>query len=78
MEIEEIKELLKNKKFNELKHKLSEMKSADISAILDELDKESVINILNEAASGLDADRIEFEDFMNNLSILTHEICTLP
>ena len=44
MEIEEIKELVENKKFNELKSKLTEMNSADISEILDELeDKESVI-----------------------------------
>lgn len=45
MEIEEVKELLENKKFNELKEKLKEMKSADISAILDELDKENVIKV---------------------------------
>ena len=45
MELEEVKELLENKKFNELKNKLSEMKCADISAILDELDKESVIKV---------------------------------
>ncbi len=44
MEIEEIKELIENKKFNELKTKLVDMNSADISEILDELeDKESVI-----------------------------------
>ena len=44
MEIEEIKELVEKKKFNELKSKLAEMNSADISEILDELeDKESVI-----------------------------------
>ena len=44
MEIEEIKELVENKKFNKLKNKLAEMNSADISEILDELeDKESVI-----------------------------------
>ena len=44
IEIEEIKELVENKKFNELKSKLTEMNSADISEILDELeDKESVI-----------------------------------
>lgn len=44
MEIEEIKELIENKKFNELKKKLVDMNSADISEILDELeDKESVI-----------------------------------
>ena len=45
MELEEIQELLANKRFNELKNKLKEMKSADISAILDELDKESVIKV---------------------------------
>ena len=46
MDIEEVKELLEEKKFNELKLKLKEMKSADISAILDELeDKESVVKV---------------------------------
>ena len=45
MELEEIKELLEQKKLNELKNKLKEMKSADISALLDELDKESVIKV---------------------------------
>lgn len=45
MELEEIKELLEQKKFNELKNKLKEMKSADMSALLDELDKESVIKV---------------------------------
>ena len=45
MELEEVKELLEAKKFNELKSKLDEMKCADISAILDELDKESVIKV---------------------------------
>ena len=45
MELEEVQELLANKRFNELKNKLKEMKSADISAILDELDKESVIKV---------------------------------
>ena len=44
MEVEDIKELIENKKFNELKKKLVDMNSADISEILDELeDKESVI-----------------------------------
>ena len=44
MEIEEIRELVENKKFTALKSKLAEMNSADISEILDELeDKESVI-----------------------------------
>ncbi len=45
MELEEIKELLEQKKFNELKDKLKDMKSADISALLDELDKESVVKV---------------------------------
>ena len=35
MEIEEIEELVANKKFTELKSKLEEMNSADISEILD-------------------------------------------
>ena len=41
MEIEEIKELIANKQFTKLKTELKEMKSADISVILDELDKEN-------------------------------------
>lgn len=45
MEIEEVKKLLEEKKFNKLKNELKEMKSADISAILDELDKESVVKV---------------------------------
>ena len=45
MELEEVQKLLANKRFNELKNKLKEMKSADISAILDELNKESVIKV---------------------------------
>lgn len=56
MELEEIKELLEQKKFNELKNKLKEMKSADISALLDELDKESVIKlfrILSKEKAGM-------------------------
>ena len=44
MEIEEVNELIKDKKFTELKNKLEEMNSADISEILDQLDdKESVV-----------------------------------
>ena len=44
MEVEEVKKLLNEKKFNVLKEKLKEMNSADISEILDELeDKESVV-----------------------------------
>ena len=45
MDIDEVKELLEQKKFTVLKEKLKEMKSADISAILDELDKESVVKV---------------------------------
>ena len=40
MNIEEIKELIEKKQFTKLKEELKEMKSADISTILDELDKE--------------------------------------
>jgi len=44
MEIDEIKDLLKNRRFSELKTKLGEMNSADISEILNDLeDKESLI-----------------------------------
>lgn len=56
MEIEEIKELLSNKKFNELKNRLKEIKSADISTILEELDKESavkVFRILSKEKAGM-------------------------
>lgn len=45
MEIEEIKNLLENKKFNILKKELKEMNSADIPSILEELDKEQVIKL---------------------------------
>lgn len=45
IKIEEIKELLENKKFNKLKNELKEINSADIPAILEELDKESVIKV---------------------------------
>lgn len=56
MEIEEIKELIDNKKFNELKNKLKEIKSADISAILEGLDKENavkVFRILSKEKAGM-------------------------
>lgn len=43
--MEEIVELIKNRKFSELKAKLSEMKSADISSILDEYTKEDAVII---------------------------------
>ena len=39
MNIEEIRELIENKQFTELKKELKDMKSADVSMILDELDK---------------------------------------
>lgn len=45
MEIEEVKDLLENKKFNMLKNELKEMNSADIPSLLEELDKESVVKV---------------------------------
>lgn len=45
MEIEEVKDLLENKKFNILKNELKEMNSADIPSLLEELDKESVVKV---------------------------------
>ena len=46
MEIEEIIDnLIKEKKYTELKEKLKEMKSADISAIIDDLNKEDAVII---------------------------------
>ena len=45
MEIEEVKNLLENKKFNILKNELKEMNSADIPSLLEELDKESVVKV---------------------------------
>ena len=45
MEIEEIKDLLENKKFNKLKNKLKEINVADIPILLEELDKESVVKV---------------------------------
>ena len=45
MDIEEIKELINTKQFTQLKKELKEMKSADISEILDELDKEQAVII---------------------------------
>ncbi len=45
MEIEEVKNLLENKKFNMLKNELKEMNSADIPSLLEELDKESVVKV---------------------------------
>ena len=45
IKIEEIKNLLENKKFNKLKNELKEINAADIPAILEELDKENVIKL---------------------------------
>ena len=45
MNIEEIKELIEKKQFTKLKEELKEMKSADISTILDGLDKEQAVII---------------------------------
>ena len=45
MEIEEIKSLLENKKFNILKEELREMNSADIPSLLEELEKEQVVKL---------------------------------
>lgn len=45
MEIEEIKSLLENKKFNILKEELKEMNSADIPSVLEELEKEQVVKL---------------------------------
>ena len=45
MNIEEIRELIENKQFTELKKELKDMKSADVSMILDELDKEQAVII---------------------------------
>ncbi len=56
MELEEVQELLANKRFNELKNKLKEMKSADISVILDELEKEDaviVFRLLSKEKAGM-------------------------
>ena len=56
MEIEEIENLIKEKKFTELKAQLKEMKSADISAILDTLNKEEaviVFRLLSKEKAGM-------------------------
>ena len=67
MEIEEIKNLLENKKFNILKNELKEMNSADIPSILEELEKESLVKVFRilskeqagEAFSYMDPDMKE-------------------
>ena len=56
MNIEEIKELIQNKQFTQLKKELKEMKSADISEILDELDKEQAVilfRLLSKEKAGM-------------------------
>ena len=56
MNIEEIKELIENKQFTQLKKELKEMKSADISEILDELDKEQAVilfRLLSKEKAGM-------------------------
>ena len=56
MNIEEIKELIENKQFTQLKKELKEMKSADVSLILDELDKEQAVilfRLLSKEKAGM-------------------------
>ena len=56
MNIEEIKELINTKQFTQLKKELKEMKSADISEILDELDKEQAVilfRLLSKEKAGM-------------------------
>ena len=56
MNIAEIRELIENKQFTELKKELKDMKSADISMILDELDKEQaviVFRLLSKEKAGM-------------------------
>ena len=45
MEIEEVEKLLEEKKYNVLKEKLKMVNSADISTILEDLDKENVVKL---------------------------------
>ena len=45
MEVEEIKKLLESKKYNVLKEELKKVNSADIPALLEDLDKEEVIKL---------------------------------
>ena len=63
MELEEIKYLIENKRFTELKNKLRDMNSADISEILDELeDVESVIivfRLLDKEKAGITFSHME-------------------
>ena len=63
MELEEIKYLVEDKRFTELKNKLKDMNSADISEILDELDDvESVIivfRLLDKEKAGITFSHME-------------------
>ena len=63
MELEEIKILIESKRFTELKNRLNEMNSADISEILDELDNvESVIivfRLLDKEKAGITFSHME-------------------
>ena len=45
IEIERIKELLEEKKFNQLKNELKEIKAADIPTLLEDLEKEQVVKV---------------------------------
>ena len=45
MEIDEVKKLIEEKKFNTLKEELKGINSADIPSLLEELDKESVVKL---------------------------------
>ena len=45
IEIKEIQELINKREFNKLKVKLNEVNEADIPALLEELDKESVVKV---------------------------------
>ena len=56
MNIEEIRELIENKQFTELKKELKDMKSADVSMILVELDIDQaviVFRLLSKEKAGM-------------------------
>lgn len=75
MEIEEIIEnLIKEKKYTELKAQLKEMKSADISAVLDTLDKEEaviVFRLLSKEKAGMTFSYMETDMRENLIQNLT-------
>ena len=52
MKIEEVKNLLENKKFNILKEKLRKIKSADIPSLLEELEKDQVVRVFRILSKG--------------------------